>query len=258
MSGVGGAALALTQEAGHLRPFAFRSVASTHPGCVRKLNEDACLDRPDIGLWAVADGMGGHDAGDVASATVINALGRVSDFSSAFAFRRAVRTALDEANLFLQRKADDELLGPIGSTVVTLLMHGGHYACIWAGDSRAYVLRNGRLERITRDHSVVQELVDAGALKDSEARSHRQANIVTRAVGAAPRLDLDGVYGRVEPGDRFLLCSDGLAAVLNDAEIAGLFRESLTSQAATALLRAALARGAPDNVTFVLIEARAS
>jgi serine/threonine protein phosphatase PrpC len=129
----------------HLRPYRFCSVALTHPGCVRKLNEDAILDRPDIGLWAVADGMGGHAAGDFASAAVVRHLDAISSINSAFDFRRAVRTALLSANHELQQKADDELLDAIGATVVTLMVHRGHYACIWAGDSRAYRLRHGRL-----------------------------------------------------------------------------------------------------------------
>jgi serine/threonine protein phosphatase PrpC len=246
---------AVERNAWHLKPFRFRSIACTHAGCVRKLNEDACLDRADIGLWAVADGMGGHDAGDVASATVIDALARVSDFGSAFAFRRAVRTALMEANSQLQQLADDELLGPIGSTVVTLLAHRGHYACFWAGDSRAYVRRSDKLARITRDHSLVQELVDVGEIEDAEAKGHRNANVVTRAVGAQARLELDGNYGRIEPGDRFLLCSDGLAAVLSDGDIAAHLATSSVPVAVHGLMKTALERGAPDNVTFVLIDA---
>jgi serine/threonine protein phosphatase Stp1 len=240
----------------HLGPHGFRSLAVTHPGCVRKLNEDSCLDRPDIGLWAVADGMGGHDAGNIASATVVNALERVTEFASAFAFRRAVRTALLEANADLQRKAEDELLDAIGSTVVALLAHRGYYACMWAGDSRAYVLRRGELERISRDHSLVQELVDAGALSASDAQRHKDAHVITRAVGARARLDLDGVYGRIEPGDRYLLCSDGLG-ILPESEIEAQLRLPSLAAASSSLLRCALDRGAPDNVTFVLIEAAA-
>jgi len=242
----------------HIKPHRFRSVACTHPGRVRKLNEDACLDRPEAGLWAVADGMGGHNAGDVASAAVIDSLARVSEFGSAYAFRRGVRSALVAANNQLQQMADEDLLGPIGATVVTLLAHRGHYACIWAGDSRAYHQRAGVFTRITRDHSLVQELVDVGELDGEQARAHRSANVVTRAVGAQARLDLDGVHGRIEVGDRFLLCSDGLAAVLDDAELASHMRADTIAATALSLMRAALETGAPDNVTFVLIEAEAA
>lgn len=237
----------------HLAPFAFTSVAATHAGRVRHLNEDACLNHPDVGLWAVADGMGGHAAGDVASRLVIDELGAISDFSSAFAFRRAVRSALLNANGRLQ--LGDDVLDLAGSTVVALIAHGGHYACIWAGDSRAYVLRRGRLERITRDHSLVQEMVDAGSLTAGEARLHRHRNIVTRAVGAAEVLELDGVYGRIEPGDRFLLCSDGLCTVLNDEDLRVNLSAPLAATAAQNLMRAALDGGAPDNVTHIVIDA---
>jgi serine/threonine protein phosphatase PrpC len=243
------AALAL-----HLRPYRFRSVALTHPGRVRKLNEDAILDRADIGLWAVADGMGGHAAGDFASAAVVRHLDAISSITSAFDFRRAVRTALLSANQELQEKADAELLDAIGATVVTLMVHRGHYACIWAGDSRAYRLRQGRLERLTRDHSLVQELVDAGSIQADEARTHANSNIVTRAVGASERLDLDGIHGSIEPGDRFLLCSDGLD-ILSEDEIERASGIADLGVAAAGLMQQALNRGAPDNISLILVQA---
>lgn len=239
----------------HLRPFRFRSIAVTHPGCIRKLNEDASLDRPEAGLWAVADGMGGHAAGDVASATVARALEGVSDFTSAFSFRRAVREALMAANDDLQARANEHLLDAIGATVVALIAHGGHYACMWAGDSRAYLLRAGRLERITRDHSLVAELVTTGKLTEAEARNHKGANVVTRAIGAFPKLDLEGCYGAINPGDRFLLCSDGVAATLTDQDICTHLQITKISEAIGSLLRHCLHKGAPDNVTCVLIDA---
>jgi serine/threonine protein phosphatase Stp1 len=238
----------------HLRPYRFRSVALTHPGCVRKLNEDAVLERPDAGLWAVADGMGGHAAGDFASGAVMRHLDSVSAFTSAFDFRRAVRAALLAANRELHEKADEELLDVIGATVVTLMVHRGHYACIWAGDSRAYRFRNGKLERLTQDHSLVQELVDAGSIHPAEARAHANSNIVTRAVGASERLDLDGIHGSIEPGDRFLLCSDGLS-VLSEDEIERKLGIADTSLAAAGIMQAALNSGAPDNISLILVQA---
>ena len=243
-----------SDAAAHLRPFTFQSVACTHPGCVHKLNEDACIDRPHVGLWAVADGMGGHKAGNIASSAVVEALANVSNFTSAFAFRHDVRSLILSANAALFRRSNEELLETIGSTVVTLLAHGGYYACIWAGDSRAYVFRDGRLERITRDHSLVQEMVDAGTLSDSDARTRADRHVITRAVGARSRLDLEGVYGKIEPGDRYLLCSDGLT-VVEEAEISVAMNSSSLAVVSAVLMRAAIARGAPDNVTFVVVEA---
>lgn len=240
----------------HLSPFRYESTAATHPGYRRKLNEDACLNRSDIGLWAVADGMGGHNAGEIASTLVIESLDRVSAFSSAFAFRQNVRMALLEANKQLQDRADQQFSNAIGATVVALLAHGSHYACIWAGDSRAYLLRGRQFRRITRDHSLVEELVAAGKLARDQVRAHGGAHIVTRAVGARPELELDGVFGSLCPGDRFLLCSDGLG-VLGEDVVAKLLADGDGRCAASALLRATLAAGAPDNVSVVVIDALA-
>ncbi len=121
---------ARSARAGHLGALKYLSVARTHAGCVRKLNEDAYLDRADVGLWAVADGMGGHEAGDVASATVINALSQVSEFRSAYALRHDVCLALHGANAQLRNHSDDLSAGVCGSTIATLLIHSSHFACV--------------------------------------------------------------------------------------------------------------------------------
>lgn len=241
----------------HLGTLAFQASAASHVGCVRKLNEDAWLDRSEVGLWAVADGVGGHAAGDVASREVIRSLDRVSDFASAFAFRRNVRNSLFHANAVLQRMAIREMLDAVGSTVVTLIAHGGHYACTWAGDSRAYLLRAGVLTRITTDHTLAQELLSTGRQSEQEARSIPNANVITRAVGARQTLELDGVYGRIEPGDRFLLCSDGLFSVLSDDEIRDHLGPRSAKDAVGHLIRAALDNEVADNVTCVVIDAAA-
>lgn len=244
--------------AAHLGSLEFQSSARSHVGCVRKLNEDAWLDGSEDGLWAVADGMGGHAAGDVASQTVVEALGRVSDFSSAFAFRRGVRNALFWANAHLQRLAARDMLDTVGSTVVVLIAHGGHYACTWAGDSRAYLLRSGALTRITTDHSLAQEMVSTGRLSEAEARGIPNANVITRAVGARRTLELDGVFGSIQDGDRFLLCSDGLFNVLADADIADIMSSGCSDEACQRLIQQALNAGAPDNVTCLVIDAHGS
>jgi protein phosphatase len=256
MSGSAQPQTVVRQSRSHLDPFHFDATAATHAGCVRKLNEDACLNRPDVGLWAVADGMGGHAAGDVASRIVVEALSQVSDFSSAFSFRRSVRTALFGANAKLQSLALENLLDTVGSTAVVLMAHGGHYACTWAGDSRAYVFRAGELIRITCDHSVAQELVTAGALSENMARARSDSNVITRAVGAGPTLELDGVYGRILAHDRFLLCSDGLLSALTEDEIAAPLGNMPGPEAVGTLIKLALARGASDNVTCIVVDAR--
>jgi len=235
------------------------SGAATHVGCVRKLNEDSYLDRADLGLWAVADGMGGHDAGDHASQLTIAALDQIPPPVSAPTFLSGVKAALHAANAQLREEAAGR--GPgriIASTVVTLLAFGQHYACVWAGDSRLYRLRDETLQQISRDHSHVQEMIDRRLLSPQEARNHPYSNVVTRAVGAADELELETCHDRLRPGDLFLLCSDGLTKELEDDEIrAILMRESLFD-APYALIESAVAHGASDNVTVVAVQCRAA
>ena len=235
------------------------SGAATHVGCVRKLNEDSYLDRADLGLWAVADGMGGHDAGDHASQLTVAALGQVPPPESAPTFLSGVKSALQAANGELRREAAAR--GPgriIASTVVTLLAYGHHYACVWAGDSRLYRLRDETLQQVSRDHSHVQEMVDTQLLSPEEARNHPYSNVVTRAVGATDALDLETCHDRLRSGDLFLLCSDGLTKEVEDDEIrAILMRESLFD-APYALIESAIAHGASDNVTAVAVQCRAA
>ncbi len=231
------------------------SRAVTHPGAVRPRNEDALLDRADLGLWAVADGAGGHGAGDVASAAIVAALADLPPALSAAELLAQVRLRLSAVHAELQARAAAAGPGRImASTVVVLLARGGHYACLWAGDSRAYRLRDGRLERLTRDHSLVQELVDQGVLDEEAAEQHPQANVITRAIGAHGELELDKVSARVAPGDVFLLCSDGLFKALAEAEIASVLA---AGGGPDALVEAALARGARDNVTALAVQAEA-
>ena len=236
----------------HLGAFKFLSVGRTHVGHVRELNEDALLNRPEIGLWAIADGMGGHMSGDVASASVVEALGGVRTFSSAYAFRDAATRALLSVNAELVAQAG---ASKSGSTVVALLAHEGHYACLWAGDSRAYLSRSGVMRPLTRDHSVVQDLVDSGVIAPEQASRHPQANLITRAVGACDALELDYAFGALCAGDRFLLCSDGLSGFVTEAEIAHAMRRSPLEWAAQSLIDLALSRGGRDNVTVVLVSA---
>jgi serine/threonine protein phosphatase PrpC len=234
----------------------FVSTARTHTGG-RPLNEDRVLERPDVGLWAVADGMGGHMAGEVASSMVVEALGRVARFASGYAYLNDVAAQLQAVN---RDMLDGGGGGPgrpglMGSTVVALLAHEGHYACVWAGDSRAYLLRGGRLSQITHHHSLVQELVDSGALTTEQARSHPRANVITRAIGVAEPLLLEKRHAPIEPGDIFLLCSDGLTGAMESEEIEERLLRGDLEQAADDLLGLALGRGARDNVSLVVVAA---
>jgi protein phosphatase/serine/threonine-protein phosphatase Stp1 len=233
----------------------FRSFAATHAGARRRHNEDSYVDRPDLGLWAVADGAGGHDAGEVASAMIRDALEAIPPGLDAGGLLAEVRGRLLEVHVALRAEAARRGPGAlIASTVVVLLARDGHVAALWAGDSRIYLLRDGVLSQLTRDHSLVQEMVDAGALAAAEAERHPHANVITRAVGAGDEaLVLDKVTGTVLPGDQFLLCSDGLSKTLPEAEIAGLLAAAEGVAPTERLILAALAREAGDNVTAVVI-----
>lgn len=230
---------------------AWRSVARTDTGHVRAHNEDSLVDRPGIGLWAVADGMGGHHAGERASGLLKQALDALPGGGEPKAFLAAVRGAIETVHGTLHAEA--ATTGVSGSTVVAFLACGGRYACCWAGDSRLYRLRHGRLERLTRDHSLVEELVAAGTLTPEQARTHPLSNRLTRAVGVGDRLELDLAQGRLADADRYLLSSDGLHGVLPEPELHRLLATPDLQAAADALLAASLAAGAPDNVTLVVV-----
>jgi serine/threonine protein phosphatase PrpC len=227
------------------------SFAATDCGTVRSVNEDSFVDVPALGLWAVADGAGGHAAGEVASGMLADALSQLPQALEPDEALIQIRLAVAAVHTALREKAAHRGEGIIASTLVVLLLRAGHFAALWCGDSRAYLLRNGVLNQITRDHSLVQSLLDQGAITPEEAEGHPQSNIIMRAVGAADDgAELDKAVGTVEPGDIFLLCSDGLTKVLDSSSIAGLM---LSPDPARALVQAALAGGTRDNVTAVVV-----
>ena len=232
----------------------FDCVSRTHPGLKRKVNEDSLLVRTERGLWAVADGMGGHEAGDVASSAVVDALSIVPPHPNLERFVNDAMTALQNVNhqlILLARQGTHPRT--IGSTVVSLVISGEQFACMWAGDSRAYRVREGEIAQLTRDHSLVQDLIDAGMLSPAEAEGHPNANVVTRAVGATEELRVDVSSGETKAGDVFVLASDGLTRVVNDDLIYSELTSKPLEQAADRLVEMVLDRGAPDNVTFVIV-----
>jgi protein phosphatase/serine/threonine-protein phosphatase Stp1 len=236
---------------------AAKSWALSDPGAVRKHNEDNMLCRPDLGLWVVADGAGGHDSGEVASGLIVAELDRLPRHLTGSEVLAEVRRTMARVHEALREEAaargGDAM---IASTFVALILRDRHFACLWAGDSRAYLLRHGVLSQISRDHSLVQELVDSGNLAPEDAEHHPHANVITRAVGAdSETLELDKVIGQIEPGDRFLLCSDGLSKTLSEAEIASLLGAPDGVPPPELLIAAALAHRANDNVTAVVVEA---
>lgn len=232
----------------------FDSITRTHVGLRRKCNEDSVLGQPERAIWAVADGMGGHDAGDVASARIVGALGALPESLDLDAHVAAAVSALRQVNAELVELAQGESARrTIGSTVVGLVIGDGEYRCFWAGDSRAYHLCNDELLQITRDHSLVQGLVEAGMVEQADAETHPNANVVTRAVGAGPHLELEVASGTALPGDRFLLASDGLTRMVAPPELLAALSGGSLDEAGDSLVATVLDRGAPDNVTLALI-----
>ena len=233
----------------------FDCVSRTHVGLRRKVNEDSIFERTERGLWAVADGMGGHEAGDVASAKVVEALRSLPIVYGLDELVEAAIDALYGVNRELIELAQSgDHNRTIGTTVVGLAIADGHFRCFWAGDSRAYRIRAGQIRRLSRDHSLVQDLVDAGMLKPEDAEKHESANVITRAVGVSEDLKMDNSTGDADPGDIFLLASDGLTRLVDDYEILEELTSAPMDRAADKLVELVLARGAPDNVSIVLTQ----
>ena len=226
----------------------YESGAASDAGPVRAVNQDAYLERREVGIWVVADGMGGHEQGEVASRMVCDALAEIVPGSTLEATATDVRRRLGEVNEHLLRAARRPV-GAVqsGSTVVALLARGPACEVLWAGDSRAYRWRAGTLFALTHDHV----WADRGA-----ATTDEESYSITRAVGGEDNLELDAYHGRMQPGDRLLLCSDGLTRVLSDARIAELVASGTPVEAAAALVAAALAGGTTDNVTALVVSAR--
>ncbi|MGH8442579.1 MAG: PP2C family protein-serine/threonine phosphatase [Nevskiaceae bacterium] len=235
------------------------SAGVTNPGRVRTHNEDAFLDAPDRRLWVVADGMGGHSAGDLASAMIVERMGKVSPAEQMTDFVDTVDRELSAVNEDLRKHAQERNVSLIGATVVALL-GGPDFAAIgWAGDSRVYRFRDGKLERMSRDHSTAQELMDTGQFTAAQIAGKPQGNTITRAVGGEPKLFLDWIVAGFEPGTQFMLCSDGLTKEVPEPKIEEEFKKNYPpKELAETLVQAALAAGGRDNVTVVVVRAEGS
>jgi len=228
------------------------SVGRTDVGLVRKRNEDAHLVHPRYDLWAVADGMGGHAFGDFASSAVVDALAGLPPPANLADFIALARDRLERVNESLRLEARTRLVPVIGSTVVALYACGSEAACLWAGDSRIYLFRQGRLQQLTRDHSQLEALKDSGVDLTVTAAS---PNMITRAVGAADTIEFDVTTLPVRDGDVFLLCSDGLSTPVDEAAIAATLAPGDCARAASELIALALANGGRDNITVVVARA---
>jgi serine/threonine protein phosphatase PrpC len=235
---------------------AFETCTRTDVGCVRKLNEDSLLGLPESGLWLVADGMGGHTAGDFASQTIVAEMETVGLPSGAMDLRARFMHRLTRANTRIQAQAVKMGRGTIGATVAALLIQQDHFACIWSGDSRVYRMRGKKLTRVTRDHTEVQALLDAGSITPEQAETWPRKNVITRAIGVTELPECDMVEGTLADGDVFLLCSDGLTEYFEDPELAEVLYEGadfpLEGMCAH-LVGTALARGGKDNVSVVMV-----
>ncbi len=232
----------------------FDTGAASHPGHVRSHNEDSFLTRPDCGLWVVADGMGGHAAGDVASGLIVAELNSVGIPGSLEDLTARFHERLSRAHAAIL--AHSAALGGavVGSTIVALLACEDRFSCIWSGDSRAYLYAGGALVGLSSDHTEARALLESGAITAEEAANWHRRNVITRAIGIGPQPDCEAVEGELRAGLSFLLCSDGLTEHLRDDEIASLLAWPHPAQAvADALVQETLARGARDNVTVIVM-----
>lgn len=234
--------------------FTWRSASATSQGNVRTHNEDALLELPAAGLWAVADGMGGHNAGDVASRMIVEALCGVTRRERFSELLDDVEDRLCAVNEQLYRASFAGAGGMCGSTVAVLLAFGGHCLSVWAGDSRIYRSRAGVLTCITRDHTEVQAMLDEGVLDAAAADQHAAQNVITRAVGGGQDLYLDIELRELQHRDRYLLCSDGLYKELPEEQLAGVLAANDPQGACRALLKKALSGVCSDNVSVVAVE----
>lgn len=236
--------------------YCWSSAHRSHIGKVRKLNEDSVLDQPRNRVWVVADGMGGHAAGERASGLVVDALADLTAPSRLEEFVAEAIVKIEAVNAQLRdesARAGGAVIS--GTTVAAMLVHGRKGAAVWAGDSRVYLYRNNTLHALSRDHSQVEEWVANGLLERDSADDHPAANVITRAVGAADTIEPETTWFEVLPGDIYLLCSDGLHNEVRDEAIAQVLDERDCERCAGQLLSAALAGDARDNISLIVARA---
>lgn len=240
------------------RALTFEAAGSTDTGRVRRFNEDAFLIRTASGLWAVSDGMGGHEAGRLASSLVVESLESIQPQETPELLLTDSGRRLSLANMRLKRIAQDRGYDIIGATVVVLLAHGREYSCVWSGDSRIYRVRDGAIEQLTRDHSEAEELVARGILTREEVKFWPRRNVITRAIGVADTAEVEVVSGELRPEDVYVLCSDGLTGHVEDEEIRAVVGDPDVDvqTASDRLIALTLDRGAKDNVTAVVVRVR--
>lgn len=231
-----------------------RFSATTHVGRVRKINEDSILSLPDQKIWVVADGMGGHAAGDFASQTIVDTIAMIQPDLEPGELMRGLRKTIFQAHDTIQAEAEAKGQGTVGATVVALIMTDEHFVAFWAGDSRLYRFRDGEIEMLTTDHSLVAELVLSGEMTWDEAEKHPQSNAITRAVGVGDELELDKIRGDVASGDRYLICSDGLTKYATFDTLKRMVVDAPIETVADSLLSYALDSGGADNISIIVVD----
>jgi protein phosphatase len=236
-------------------PFRWTSASRSHAGRVREINEDACTEQAQSGVWAVADGMGGHAMGEFASRLVIRSLADLPAPLSLEEHVANVHERLQGANRRLREEAALRDVPLIGTTVAALLAAGRRCACLWAGDSRIYLCRGGRLRLLTRDHSEVEAARSRRPSSCDDTVHRPPSNLITRALGAADTVEIDRTIVDVDDGDVFLLCSDGLSNEVSEVAIEQALLPGHCRQAAQTLIDLALERGGHDNITAVVVRA---
>jgi protein phosphatase len=235
------------------RPFRWISASRSHPGRVRRVNEDAYLDQPERGLWAVADGMGGHTLGEFASGLAVQELMNLPTADDLEERVSAAVGRLQEVNRRLRAEALRRQAPIIGTTIAALLAAGSHCSCLWAGDSRVYLYRGGRLRPLTRDHSHLAAAYARRISSSEETLVRPRANLISRALGAEDTLNIDRTTVALHDGDIFLLCTDGLSNEVTEASIERALRPGICRPACERMIDLALAREARDNVTAVVV-----
>ncbi len=230
----------------------------TNIGLVRKTNEDTLIAEEELGLFGVADGMGGHQAGEVASGLAVHALVEYwrQNRTGAKGDEQAILVAaVKDANsrVYAQAEKQSHFKG-MGTTITVGLFEEQRLLVAHVGDSRAYLLRGDSFTQLTTDHSLVFELMQNGGISEEEAFQHPQRNVLTRALGTAPEVELDVLETALSAGDRVLFCTDGLSGLLRDEEIKAILKQGKLQDAVDVLLAEALERGGGDNITMVLVD----
>jgi serine/threonine protein phosphatase PrpC len=231
----------------------YETGAATHTGRVRLENEDSLLVKQELGVWCVADGIGGHEDGKYASQTVVEHVATLGRAITPADLLSRLEDRLVKANDKIRDEAHERGV-TMGSTVASLLIHGRFYAVAWSGDSRVYLVRGGEIRMVSSDHNEARELMDKGILTPEEARRWPRRNVITRAVGVHDDPNIEVVQGELAENDQFVLCSDGLTNHVSDADILFHLQGKGSQAACDMMVETTLARGATDNVTVVVVK----